>query len=95
MRSFLLCLLLSLSQCPGVGLAGFAPASSSPLQTKPLEKTSVPKNRSLVLVHEKYTDVTVQRGCKALKLSGFKKVWILRGRLASWALNKSPIQGDL
>ncbi len=153
MRTLLLCLLLSLSQCPGVGLAGSPPASGIPIPSQTSEKSSIPsistestefyissesvlsmvkkkqdlmlvdvrdrnlfeslripgsihvplyavktkpflKNRFLVLVHEGYPDVTVEQACKALRLSGFKRVWILRGGLVSWALNKGPIQGD-
>jgi rhodanese-related sulfurtransferase len=152
MRTFLLCLLLLLGQCPGLSLAG--PVSGLPVRTKPLEKSALPsppdgrtdlyvsaesvlsmvrkkqdltlvdvrdtdsferfsipgsihvplyavktkpflKNRILVLVHEGYPDVTVERACKALRLSGFRKVRILRGGVVSWARNKGPIQGDL
>jgi hypothetical protein len=98
MRTFLLCLLLSLSQCPGAGLAGSAPAPGPSSQNKTPQKWTIPsistesiefyKNRFPALVHVVYPDVTVKQACKALRLSGFNKVRILRGGLVSWALNK-------
>jgi hypothetical protein len=89
MRTFLLCLMLLSSQCPGLGFAGPAPVPGPPLQTKTLEKSSQPsisaertefyKNRFLSLVRVGYPEVTVEEVCNALSLSGFNKVRILRG----------------
>jgi rhodanese-related sulfurtransferase len=52
------------------------------------------QNRFLVLVHEGYPDAQVEQACQALRDSGFKKVWILRGGLVSWSMHRGPAEGD-
>jgi hypothetical protein len=83
MRTFLLCLLLLLGQCPGLGLAG--PVPGLPLRTKPLEKSALPSQP------DQSIDLYVSAGSV---LSMVRKVRILRGGVVSWALNKGPIHED-
>jgi rhodanese-related sulfurtransferase len=52
------------------------------------------KSRFLVLVHDGYPDLTLEQACKALRDSGFRKVWIMSGGLASWRQRKGPLRGD-
>jgi hypothetical protein len=62
MAPCLLCLLLSLRQCPAAGFAGFEPTCSPLCQSKALEKSFIPKDKSLVPLHEGYRNVSVSQG---------------------------------
>jgi rhodanese-related sulfurtransferase len=53
------------------------------------------KDKPLVLIAEGYPNSALERGCRNLRESGFKRVFLLSGGLSYWKEKNGPLEGDV